>query len=166
MPTIRPATEADLPAILAIYNDAVANTTAIWIETPSDLAGRAAWFSARRKAGFPVLVACDGSGEGPVLGYGSFGEFRAYEGFRHTVEHSVYVSDEVQGRGIGKMLLAALITQARGMGKRVMVGAIDATNYASLALHEHMGFEETGRMPGVGEKFGKRLDMVLVQLAL
>ena len=72
----------------------------------------------------------------------------------------------VQGRGIGKMLLAALIEAARLMEMRVMVGAIDATNYASLALHEHMGFEETGRMPGVGEKFGKRLDMVLVQLKL
>ena len=104
--------------------------------------------------------------DGPVLGYGSFGEFRPFEGFRHTVEHSVYVLDEAQGRGIGRMLLAALIEEARGMGKRVMVGAIDATNYASLALHENMGFEETGRMPGVGEKFGKRLDLVLVQLML
>jgi phosphinothricin acetyltransferase len=166
MPSIRPATEADLSAILAIYNDAVMNTTAIWVETPADLAERATWLAARRRAGFPVLVACDGAPLGAVLGYGSFGEFRPYEGFRHTVEHSVYVTDEAQGRGIGKMLLAALITEARGMGKRVMVGAIDASNYVSLALHEHMGFEETGRMHGVGEKFGKRLDMVLVQLML
>ncbi len=166
MPTIRPATEADLEAILAIYNDAVINTTAIWVETPSDLAGRAVWFANRRSAGFPVLVACDSAAQGAVLGYGSFGRFRAFEGFRHTVEHSVYVTDEAQGRGIGKMLLAALIEEARGMGKRVMVGAIDAANYPSLALHEHMGFEETGRLHGVGEKFGKRLDMVLVQLAL
>ncbi len=162
MPKIRPATEADLPAILAIYNHAVMNTTAIWVDTPADLAERTAWFAARRKAGFPVLVAEDAG----ILGYGSFGPFRPFEGFRGTVEHSVYVSDEAQGRGIGKMLLAALITEARALGKRVMVGAIDATNYASLALHEHMGFEETGRMPGVGEKFGKRLDMVLVQLKL
>ncbi len=162
MATIRPATEADLADILAIYNNAVLHTTAIWIETPSNLAERAAWFAARRQAGFPVLVAEDAA----VLGYGSFGKFRAYEGFRYTVEHSVYVADEAQGRGIGKMLLAALIEAARLMEMRVMVGAIDATNYASLALHEHMGFEETGRMPGVGEKFGKRLDMVLVQLKL
>ena len=166
MANIRPATEADLPAILAIYNDAVMNNTAIWIETPSDLADRAAWLAARREAGFPVLVADDKQAVGKVLGYGTFGQFRPYEGFRHTVEHSVYVSDEAQGRGIGKLLLAALITEARLRGKRVMVGAIDATNYVSLALHEHMGFEETGRMHGVGEKFGKRLDMVLVQLAL
>jgi phosphinothricin acetyltransferase len=160
--TIRPATEADLGAILAIYNDAVMKTTAIWNEAPSTLESRQAWFVQRRQAGFPVLVAeTDG-----VQGYGSFGEFRPFEGYRYTVEHSVYVLDEAQGKGLGKLLLQALIAEARGMGKRVMVGAIDASNYASLALHETMGFEETGRMPGVGEKFGKRLDLVLVQLNL
>ena len=162
MATIRPATEADLEAILAIYNDAVMKTTAIWNEAPSDLDSRHVWFAARRKAGFPVLVA----DEGRVLGYGTFGEFRPFEGYRHTVEHSVYVLDEAQGKGFGRMLLAALIEEARGMGKRVMIGAIDASNYSSLALHENMGFEETSRMPGVGEKFGKRLDLVLVQLML
>jgi phosphinothricin acetyltransferase len=166
MPNIRPAIPADLPAILEIYNHAVLHSTAIWVETPADLSDRQAWLASRKAAGFPVLVADSGPGPVSVLGYGSFGEFRAYEGFRYTVEHSVYVTDEAQGRGIGKMLLRALIEEARGMGKRVMVGAIDASNYASLALHEHMGFEETGRMPGVGEKFGKRLDMVLVQLTL
>jgi phosphinothricin acetyltransferase len=83
-----------------------------------------------------------------------------------TVEHSVYVLDEAQGQGLGKMLLTALIVEARAMGKRVMVGAIDASNYASLALHETMCFEETGRMLGVGEKFGKPLDLVLVQRTL
>jgi L-amino acid N-acyltransferase len=162
MPLIRPATEADLPAILAIYNDAVTKTTAIWNEAPSDLDSRRTWFAQRRQAGFPVLVADDGK----VIGYGSFGEFRPFEGYRYTVEHSVYVLDEAQGRGVGRMLLHGLIVEARQMGKRVMVGAIDGSNYASLALHETMGFEETGRMPGVGEKFGRRLDLVLVQLTL
>jgi L-amino acid N-acyltransferase len=162
MLTIRHATEADLSAILAIYNDAVMKTTAIWNEAPSDLASRQVWFAQRKSAGFPVLVADDDK----VLGYGTFGEFRPFEGYRYTVEHAVYVLDEAQGRGIGKMLLQELIKEARRLGKRVMVGAIDASNYASLALHETMGFEETGRMPGVGEKFGKRLDLVLVQLTL
>lgn len=166
MPEIRPATEADLPAILSIYNHAIVNTTAIWMDAPADLAERAAWFAARRANGFPVLVAVESDGSGTVLGYGSFGPFRPFDGFRHTVEHSVYVSDAAKGRGIGRMLLRGLIAEARGMGKRVMVGAIDSTNYVSLALHEHMGFEETGRMHGVGEKFGRRLDMVLVQLTL
>ena len=162
MTRIRPATEADLPAILSIYNDAVMKTTAIWNEAPSDLDSRRVWFAQRREAGFPVLVADDDG----VLGYGTFGQFRPFEGYRHTVEHSVYVLDEAQGKGLGRMLLAALIEEARGMGKRVMIGAIDASNYGSLALHEHMGFEETGRLPGVGEKFGKRLDLVLVQKML
>lgn len=162
MATIRPATEADLPAILAIYNDAVMKTTAIWNEAPSTLESRRVWFAERRRTGFPVLVA----DEGRVLGYGTFGEFRPFEGYRMTVEHSVYVLDEAQGQGLGKLLLRALIEEARRMGKRVMIGAIDASNYASLALHETMGFEETGRLPGVGEKFGKRLDLVLVQLML
>ncbi|HWV40594.1 GNAT family N-acetyltransferase [Pseudorhodoplanes sp.] len=162
MATIRPATEADLPAILAIYNDAVTKTTAIWNEAPSDLEGRRVWFATRREAGFPVLVA----DEGGVQGYGSFGQFRPFEGYRHTVEHSVYVLDEAQGKGFGRMLLQALIEEARRLGKRVMIGAIDASNYPSLALHETMGFEEAGRLPGVGEKFGKRLDLVLVQLNL
>jgi phosphinothricin acetyltransferase len=162
MTRIRPATEADLPAILSIYNDAVMKTTAIWNEAPSSLDSRRVWFAQRREAGFPVLVADDDG----VLGYGTFGQFRPFEGYRHTVEHSVYVLDEAQGKGLGRMLLAALIEEARGMGKRVMIGAIDASNYGSLALHEHMGFEETGRLPGVGEKFGKRLDLVLVQLTL
>ena len=162
MVTIRPATEADLPAILAIYNDAVMKTTAIWNEAPSDLEGRRIWFERRQRLGFPVLVA----DEGGVLGYGSFGEFRPFDGYRHTVEHSVYVLDEAQGKGLGRMLLGALIEEARRLGKRVMIGAIDASNYASLALHETMGFEEAGRLPGVGEKFGKRLDLVLVQLTL
>jgi L-amino acid N-acyltransferase len=160
--TIRPATEADLPAILAIYNDAVTKTTAIWNEAPSTLDSRRVWFAERRKGGFPVLVA-DADG---VSGYGTFGQFRPFEGYRHTVEHSVYVLDEAQGKGLGRMLLAALIEEARRMGKRVMIGAIDASNYASLALHETMGFEEAGRLPGVGEKFGQRLDLVLVQLTL
>ncbi len=162
MPVIRAATEADLPAILAIYNDAVTKTTAIWNEAPSNLESRRAWFAQRRQAGFPVLVACDAT----VIGYGSFGEFRPFDGYRFTVEHSVYVLDEAQGRGVGRLLLTALIGEARRLGKRVMVGAIDGSNYASLALHETMGFEQVGRMPGVGEKFGKPLDLVLVQLTL
>ena len=159
MPKIRAATDDDLPAILTIYNEAVLKSTAIWTTRPADLDDRRAWFAERRQQGFPVLVADDDA----ILGYGSFGEFRPFEGFRLTVEHSVYVLDEAQGRGIGKALLAALIEEARAHGKRVMVGAIDATNATSLALHETMGFSETGRMPGVGEKFGKRLDLVLVQ---
>jgi len=161
-PSIRPATESDLPAILAIYNDAVENTTAIWNEKPADLANRKAWFLERTGKGFPVLVAeMDG-----VIGYGSFGDFRPFDGYRVTVEHSVYVSKDARGQGAGEALLAALIAEASRMNKHNMIGGIDASNTPSLALHVKFGFEEVGRMPGVGEKFGRSLDLVLMQKVL
>jgi L-amino acid N-acyltransferase len=157
---IRAATESDLPAILAIYNDAVLHTTAIWNETPVDLENRRAWFDARGKSGFPVLVA---EADGRVAGYGSFGDFRPFEGYRVTVEHSVYVAAESRGRGFGAALLATLIEEARRLDKRVMIGGIDATNASSISLHAKFGFVEAGRLPGVGVKFGRPLDLVLMQ---
>jgi len=161
-PSIRPATETDLPAILAIYNDAVENTTAIWNEKPADLANRKAWFAERTGKGFPVLVAeRDG-----VIGYGSFGDFRPFDGYRVTVEHSVYVAKEARGQGAGEALLAALVAEAKRMQKHNMIGGIDASNAPSIALHVKFGFEEVGRMPGVGEKFGRPLDLVLMQKVL
>lgn len=161
---IRDAGTADLDGILAIYNDAVQHTTAIWNDTPVDRANRAAWLAARAAAGFPVLVAVDA--EGAVLGYASFGDWRAFDGYRHTVEHSVYVHRDARGRGTGHALLAALTGRARALGKHVMVAAIDADNLASLALHRRLGFAETGRMPQVGCKFGRWLDLVWLQLQL
>ncbi|MCC6947496.1 MAG: N-acetyltransferase [Bradyrhizobiaceae bacterium] len=158
--TVRTATEADLPAILAIYNDAVLHSTAIWNETPVDLENRRGWFEARRAAGFPVLVAEEA---GRVAGYGSFGDFRPFEGYRVSVEHSLYVAADARGRGHGAALLAALIEAARGLNKRVMIGGIDGANAPSIALHVKFGFVEVGRLPGVGEKFGRPLDLVLMQ---
>lgn len=161
-PKIRPATESDLPAILGIYNDAVENTTAIWNETPADLANRKAWFAERTGKGFPVLVAeRDG-----VIGYASFGDFRPFEGYRVTVEHSVYVAKDARGQGAGEALLQALIGAAARMDKHNMIGGIDASNAPSIALHVKFGFEEVGRMPGVGTKFGKPLDLLLMQKVL
>ena len=157
---VRAASEADLPAILAIYNDAVRNTTAIWNETPVDLENRRTWFAARRKAGFPVMVADEG---GRVAGYGSFGDFRPFEGYRVTVEHSLYVASDARRRGHGAALLAALIDEARKLEKRAMIGGIDAENTVSIALHAKFGFAEVGRLPGVGIKFGRALDLVLMQ---
>lgn len=161
-PAIRPAAESDLPAILAIYNDAVENTTAIWNEKPADLANRKGWFAERTGRGFPVLVA----ERGGVIGYGSFGDFRPFDGYRVTVEHSVYVAKDARGQGAGEALLAALIAEAKRMDKHNMIGGIDASNAPSIALHVKFGFEEVGRMPGVGEKFGKPLDLVLMQKVL
>ena len=163
MIVIRPATEMDLPVILAIYNDAVAHTTAIWTETLVDLENRRAWVRERQGRGFPVLVADEGKG---AAGYGTFAEFHPRDGYRLTVEHSIYVAEDARGRGLGKALLAALIEQARRLDKRVMIGAIDATNEMSLGLHRKFGFVEAGRLPGVGVKFGRPLDLVLMQKAL
>ena len=160
---IRPATEADLPAILAIYNDAVATTTAIWNDTPADLANRKAWFDARAAQGYPILVAGE---DEAIVGYGSFGDFRPFEGYRFTVEHSFYVAAGARRRGIASALLTALIERARDMGKHVMVAGIAADNDASLRLHERYGFTETGRMPEVGFKFERWLDLVLMQKRL
>jgi phosphinothricin acetyltransferase len=160
---IRPSLDADLAGILAIHNHAVRNETAIWSETPAHLEDRREWRHARLAKGYPVLVADEG---GRVLGFGTFGDFRAYEGYRFTVEHSVYVAADARRRGLGTLLLTRLIEDARAMGKHVMVGGIAADNAASLALHARLGFTETARMPQVGYKFGRWLDLVFLQKML
>lgn len=160
---IRDAGIVDLETITAIYNDAVEHTTAIWNETVVDVDNRAAWLAGRLRQGFPVIVAADDLG---VLGYATFGPWRPHDGYRHTVEHSVYVRGDQRGRGIGKALMHELIDRARDLGMHVMVAAIESGNIGSIALHERLGFVETGRMPQVGAKFGRWLDLTLLQLTL
>ncbi|HTH99698.1 MAG TPA: GNAT family N-acetyltransferase [Acidisoma sp.] len=160
---IRPATERDLPAILAITNHAILHTTASWQTKPHTMEMRAAWLAERRMAGLPVLIA---EADGEVAGYGSYGSFRAYEGYALTVEHSIYVEERFQGQGLGRALLAALIDHATAAGMHVMVGVISAENTVSIALHERFGFEVTGRLPEVGRKFDRWLDLVLMQKIL
>lgn len=161
---VRDATPADLTAVLAIYNDAVANTTAIWNDNLVDLANRQAWFDLRADQGYPILVAENASGE--VVGYSSFGDWRPFDGFRHTVEHSVYVRNDQRGQGIGPRLMTVLIERARACDKHVMVAAIESGNLASIRLHERLGFLTTGQMPQVGTKFGRWLDLTFMQLML
>ncbi|KTC12298.1 MULTISPECIES: GNAT family N-acetyltransferase [Pseudomonas] len=161
---IRDALPEDLPGILAIYNDAVLNTTAIWNEQPVDLANRQTWYASRQTQAYPILVAVDAAGE--VLGYSSFGDWRPFEGFRHTVEHSVYVRADQRGKGLGPKLMSALIERARTCDKHMMVAAIESGNAASIALHERLGFTTTGQMPQVGTKFGRWLDLTFMQLDL
>jgi L-amino acid N-acyltransferase YncA len=160
---IRAAGEADLPAILAIYNDAVENTTAIWNETVSDLEGRRSWWRERTARGFPVLVAEMG---GAVAGYASYGDFRPFQGYRYTVENSVYVRKDQRGKGIAAALMKALVREAQAQRLHVMVAGIEAGNLASIRLHEGCGFREVARMPEVGFKFGRWLDLVLMQKML
>ena len=160
---VRPATVADLPAILAIYNDAVVNTTAIWNDAVVDIDNRLAWFEARARQSYPVLVA---DLVGAVVGYGSFGDFRPFDGYRHSVENSVYVAADARRRGVASALLAALIERGRALGKHVMIAGIAADNLASIRLHARHGFTETARMPEVGFKFGRWLDLVFMQKKL
>jgi L-amino acid N-acyltransferase len=162
--TVRPAASEDLPAILAIYNEAVLNTTAVWNWHAVDLANRRAWLEARTGQGYPVLVAEDETGG--AIAYASFGDWRPFDGYLHTVEHSIYVAPGARRRGIGAALLEALIEEARGLDKHVMLGGIEAGNEASLALHRRLGFVETARMPEVGRKFDRWLDLVFLQKRL
>lgn len=161
---IRDAMPSDAEGIMGIYNHAVAHTTAIWNDTQVDTGNRRQWLSDRQAMGFPVLVAVDGPQK--VLGYASFGPWRAFEGFRHTVEHSVYVHPDRHGQGIGQALMKALIERARTLQMHVMVAAIEAGNTHSMRLHQKLGFEQTGLMPQVGTKFGRWLDLAFLQLRL
>ncbi|MBP2199996.1 GNAT family N-acetyltransferase [Pantoea cypripedii] len=161
---IRTANEGDAAMIADIYNDAVLNTTAIWNEKSVDLPNRMKWIRDRQDAGFPVLVAVDEDGK--VLGYASYGDWRPWDGYRHTVEHSVYVHKEARGKGAGVALMVELIQLATEQGKHVMVAGIESGNEASIALHKKLGFTEAGRMSEVGAKFGRWLDLTFLQLRL
>lgn len=160
---IRDAEAADLETITAIHNHAVVHTTAIWNEDAVDIDDRAAWLADRTARGYPVIVAIDDSG---VVGYASYAQWRPHSGYRHTVEHSVYVRGDQRGRGIGKTLMTELIERARAAGIHVMIGGIESGNVASIVLHERLGFAEVGRMPQVGAKFGRWLDLSMLQLVL
>ncbi|MBI1261692.1 MAG: GNAT family N-acetyltransferase [Rhizobiales bacterium] len=160
---IREAVAEDLPAILAIYNDAVRNTTAIWNDQEADLADRQSWLEARKARGFPVLVLL--VADEPVA-YASYSDFRSFEGYRQTVENSIYVRSDQRGKGIGHTLLSALLQHARSKGLHVMVAGIEAENIGSIALHRAHGFEVTGRLPEVGFKFGRYLDLVFMTCRL
>jgi L-amino acid N-acyltransferase len=161
--SIRPAGIEDAAAILPIYNYAAAETLALWIDKPSDIVQRRNWLAARLGQGYPVLLA---EREGKVVAYASFGDFRVNDGYRHTVENSVYVLPNMQRSGIGRAMVAELMRVAQSMGKHVMVAGIDSTNVPSIRLHESLGFTQTGYMPQVGCKWGRWLDLVMMQAML
>ena len=165
---VRDALESDVPAITEIYNAIIPGTTVAWSETLQTPAERAEWWQRQRRENFPVLVAEPRDG-GRVIGFASYGHFRGaglWPGYRFTVEHSIHVCEDARGRGVGRVLLKTLVGRAQDAGLHVMVGAIDGENEASLRFHRRMGFREVGRMPQVGWKFGRWLDLVLVQRIL
>jgi len=157
---ISAAARTELPEILTIYNEVIRNTTAVYSDQEVTLANREAWFNAKVELGFPVLVASDASG---VLGFGTFGEFRAWPCYRYSVEHSVHVRADRRGRGIGRALVLALLGAAASMQKHVMIGVIDADNAVSVGLHESLAFKPVGHLHEVGFKFGRWLDLKLLQ---
>jgi phosphinothricin acetyltransferase len=161
---VRDAAEEHLAGILAIYNDVIATSTAVFSDEPVTLSERATWLDGRRASGYPVLVAL--GADGAVEGFGSFGDFRTWPGYRTTVEHSVHVRADRRGHGIGTALLEVLIERAAGLGKHAMIAGVDAGNLASLRLHERLGFARVALLPEVARKFDRWLDLILLELLL
>lgn len=156
--------EPHAQAILDILNEAIANSTALYDYQPRTLDNMVTWFQAKAAGGFPVLgLEAD---EGELLGFASYGTFRAFPAYKYTVEHSVYVHHTHRGRGLGRQLLQALIERARAQGLHVLVGGIDAANTASIALHTQLGFVPCGIIRQAGFKFGRWLDLAFYQLVL
>lgn len=151
-------------AILAIFNDAIVNSTALYDYKPRTGEMMQAWFDAKAKGDFPVIGL--ESDDGELMGFASFGTFRAWPAYKYSVEHSVYVDARFRGRGVGRRLLEAVIEVAKARDFHVLIGGIDATNQASIALHERLGFTHCGTIRQVGFKFGRWLDLAFYQLIL
>lgn len=160
---VRDAQASDLSQMLAIYNRAIECTTAVFHYRPRSEEQYAAWFRDKQALKLPVLVASVGT---KVVGSATFGPFRAWPGFKYTVEHSLYVAEGARRNGTGRALLTALMDRAERYDLRVMVAGVDADNEPSLRLHASLGFEKVGHLPEVGFKFGRYLDLVLLQKIL
>jgi phosphinothricin acetyltransferase len=160
---IRPAHPADLPALLEIYNEAIEQTTASWDLRPWTPVEHAEWYATKAEHRHPIMVA---DADGEILGYAAYGPFREKAGYAATMEHSVYVRPSGRGLGIGRSLMVAIIEAARANGVHALIGGLSADNDVSMALHRSLGFVEVGRLPEVGRKFDRWLDLVLLQLIL
>jgi phosphinothricin acetyltransferase len=157
------ASPRDLPQILAIYNEVIRNSTAVYSEEEFSPARGTAWFDAKMAHGFPMIVARDDS---VIAGFGTFGEFRAWPCYRHSVEHSVHVRVDRRGQGVGRALVAELMARAAAGAKHVMIAGIDADNTVSIGLHRSLGFTGVGHLHQVGFKFGRWLDLVFMECIL
>jgi L-amino acid N-acyltransferase YncA len=160
---IRDVTLKDLPGILEIYNHAIIHTTSVYSEQPHTLDMRLAWYNDRISNGFPVFVA---DLNGQVVGFSTYGHFRAWPCYRYTVEHSVYVHIDHRGKGISKLLLQPLIDRAKEMKLHAMIAGIDGENEVSYRLHQSFGFVEVAHFKEVGFKFGRWLDLRFMELIL
>lgn len=159
---VRPATAEDAPAIADLQNALLGTTTIEWTETPHTADDVRRWIDDHDT----VLVAGQGAEVIGVAAYGIFRDIVQRPGYRFTVENSIHVRQDHWGAGVGRDLMLALIADARDAGKHVMVAAVDGENEGSVRFHERLGFVEVGRMPELGAKFGRWLDLVLLQLRL
>lgn len=150
--------------ILSILNDVIVNSTAIYDYQPRPSESMVAWFEAKRKHNYPVIGAMSEGSE--LLGFASYGVFRAWPAYKYSVEHSVYVAAPHRGKGIGKRLLQRIIEEAESQNYHVLIGGIDSENAASIVLHRVLGFQHAGTIRQAGFKFGKWLDLDLYQLIL
>ncbi|MGC4034843.1 MAG: GNAT family N-acetyltransferase [Chitinophagaceae bacterium] len=157
---IRIATENDLQQMLSIYNDIILHTTAVYDYEPHTMEMRKEWFDTKEKQGFPVFVAEE---NGVILGFSSIGPFRAWAGYKYSVENSIYVKNDCRGKGVGKLLLQPLIDATKELKMHTIIAGIDATNEASLRLHKLFGFEEVAHFKQVGWKFDRWLDLKFLQ---
>ncbi len=151
-------------AILDLFNDAIIHSTALYDYQPRPPESMVEWFRKKETSGFPVIGAEDEGGR--LAGFATYGTFRMYEGYRFTVEHSIYVHKDFRGRGLGLTLMRRLIETAERQQLHTLVGVIDASNRASVALHEKLGFTHAGTLKEAGFKFDRWLDVSFYQLVL
>jgi L-amino acid N-acyltransferase len=151
-------------AILAIFNDAILNSTALYDYKPRTMEVMSGWFDAKAKGKYPVIGIENDAGD--LLGFGTYGMFRERPAYKYSVEHSVYVDARFRGQGVGKRLLLEVMGAAEGQEYHVLVGGIDAANSVSIRLHERLGFVHCGTIRQAGFKFGRWLDLAFYQLIL
>lgn len=161
---IRPARTTDLPALLAIWNPIIRDTTVTFSSEEKTPESLAKMIEARRGAGREFFVAETGSGA--VAGFASYDQFRGGNGYVHAMEHTVILGSEARGRGLGRALMEALEAHARGAGAHIMMGGVSGENAAGIAFHAAIGYVEAGRVREAGRKFDRWLDLVLMQKIL
>lgn len=156
--------QAHASAILDIFNDAILNSTALYDYQPRAPESMVNWFKLKEASRYPVIGAV--AERGALLGFASYGTFRAWPAYKYSVEHSVYVHKDQRGKGIGMALMRRLIEAAREQQYHVMVGGIDVANKVSIGMHEKLGFVHAGTVRQAGFKFGRWLDLDFFQLIL
>ncbi len=160
---IRDAVEGDIPVITEIFNSVIDTSNSVYREERVPQSERLEWFRDKKFHGYPIIVI---ELKGVVVGYGGFGTFRAAQGYRLTVEHTIHVAESHRKRGLGRLILTELIHRATTGGYHLMIGAIDSENLSSIKLHEEFGFAECARINDAAIKHGKYLTLILMEKVL